>query len=79
MKKPYKLQSTAEPYLWILPSVILMAIFIIIPIGFVFRMAFSQVTKSGLIKGFAGFANFQKVLGSSKFTMVLKNTVIWTI
>lgn len=79
MKKPYKLQSTAEPYLWILPSVILMAIFIIIPIGFVFRMAFSQVTKSGLIKGFAGFANFQKVLGSPKFTMVLKNTVIWTI
>ena len=79
MKKPYKLQSTAEPYLWILPSVILMTIFIIIPIGFVFRMAFSQVTKSGLIKDFAGFANFQKVLGSSKFTMVLKNTVIWTI
>ena len=79
MKKPYKLQSTAEPYLWILPSVILMAIFIIIPIGFVFRMAFSQVTRSGLIKGFAGFANFQKVLGSLKFTMVLKNTVIWTI
>ena len=79
MKKPYKLQSTAEPYLWILPSVILMAIFIIIPIGFVFRMAFSQVTKSGLIKHFAGFANFQKVLGSPKFTMVLKNTVIWTI
>ena len=79
MKKPNKLQSTAEPYLWILPSVILMAIFIIIPIGFVFRMAFSQVTKSGLIKDFAGFANFQKVLGSPKFTMVLKNTVIWTI
>ena len=79
MKKPYKLQSTAEPYLWILPSVILMTIFIIIPIGFVFRMAFSQVTKSGLIKDFAGFANFQKVLGSPKFTMVLKNTVIWTI
>ena len=52
MKKPYKLQSTAEPYLWILPSVILMAIFIVIPIGFVFRMAFSQITKAGLIKGF---------------------------
>ena len=31
----------AEPYLWILPSIILMAIFIVVPIGFVFRMAFS--------------------------------------
>lgn len=81
MKKntPRRLGSTIEPYIWILPSVILMAIFIIVPIGFVFRMAFSQVTKAGLIKGFAGFANFSKVLGSSKFTMVLKNTVAWTV
>ena len=81
MKKntPRRLGSTIEPYIWILPSVILMAIFIIVPIGFVFRMAFSQVTKAGLIKGFADFANFSKVLGSSKFTMVLKNTVVWTV
>lgn len=81
MKKntPRRLGSTIEPYIWILPSVILMAIFIIVPIGFVFRMAFSQVTKAGLIKGFAGFENFSKVLGSSKFTMVLKNTVVWTV
>lgn len=81
MKKntPRRLGSTIEPYIWILPSVILMAIFIIVPIGFVFRMAFSQVTKAGLIKGFARFDNFSKVLGSSKFTMVLKNTVVWTV
>lgn len=81
MKKntPRRLGSTVEPYIWILPSVILMAIFIIVPIGFVFRMAFSRVTKAGLIKGFAGFDNFSKVLGSSKFTMVLKNTVVWTV
>lgn len=81
MKKntPRRLGSTIEPYIWILPSVILMAIFIIVPIGFVFRMAFSQVTKAGLIKGFAGFDNFSKVLGSSKFTTVLKNTVVWTV
>lgn len=81
MKKntPRRLGSTIEPYIWILPSVVLMAIFIIVPIGFVFRMAFSQVTKAGLIKGFAGFDNFSKVLGSSKFTMVLKNTVVWTV
>ena len=77
--KPYTLLHHAEPYLWILPSIILMTIFIIIPIGFVFRMAFSQVTKAGLVKGFIGFGNFSKVLKSAKFTLVLKNTVIWTI
>ena len=78
-KTPHRLGRAAEPYIWILPSVILMAIFIIVPIGFVFRMAFSQVTKAGRIKGFAGFDNFSKVLGSAKFSMVLKNTIIWTV
>ena len=77
--KPYTLLNKAEPYLWILPSIILMFIFIIIPIGFVFRMAFSQVTKAGLVKGFIGFKNFEKVLSGAKFALVLKNTVVWTI
>ena len=78
-RKAYTLLNKTEPYLWILPSIILMAVFIIFPIGFVFRMAFSQVTKSGIVKGFIGFENFSKVLKSSKFSLVLKNTVIWTI
>lgn len=77
--KPYTLLHRAEPYIWILPSVILMSIFILVPIGFVFRMAFSQVTKSGLVKDFNGIANFTKVLKSAKFGIVLKNTVVWTI
>ena len=79
MKKPYTLLNKAEPYLWILPSIILMSIFIIIPIGFVFRMSFSQVTKAGLVKGFIGFKNFEKVLSGAKFGMVLKNTIVWTV
>ncbi|MBQ2996970.1 MAG: sugar ABC transporter permease, partial [Oscillibacter sp.] len=69
----------AEPYLWILPSIILMAIFIVVPIGYVFYMSVSKISKAGLVKGFAGIENFEKVLGSAKFAMVLKNTVIWTI
>ena len=77
MKK--KTFRKVEPYIWILPSVILMSIFILVPIFFVFRMAFSDVTKAGLIKGFAGLANFTKVLKSATFGMVLKNTLIWTV
>ena len=68
MKK--KLRSI-EPYIWILPSVLLMAVFIVVPIGFVFRMSFSKISKAGLIKGFCGFDNFQKVLGSPAFSMVV--------
>ena len=75
-KKTY---NKLEPYIWIAPSIILMAIFIVIPIGSVFRMAMSEVNKAGIIKGFAGFDNFIKVLSSDKFAMVLKNTAIWTV
>ena len=73
------LMRTIEPYLWIAPSVILMCIFIIIPIGTVFRMAFSEVSKTGRIRGFAGFENFIDVMNNAEFGKVLSNTVVWTI
>ena len=78
-KTPRFLLRRTEPYLWILPSIVLMFIFIIIPIFSVFRMAFSHVTKTGLVKEFIWFDNFTKVLTSDKFLMVLKNTAIWTV
>jgi len=68
-----------EPYIWIAPSVILMAIFIVTPIIRVFQLSMSKVTRAGLVKGFNNFANFSKVLKSPTFALVLKNTVIWTI
>ena len=69
----------AEPYFWILPSVILMSIFIIVPIGQVFRMAFSKVTKTGKVKELIGFGNFMDVVGSKEFGIVLQNTIVWTV
>ena len=76
MKKKWR---TVEPYIGILPSIILMALFIILPIFYVFKMSVSEVSKAGLIKGFAGLANFTKVLKGAAFGLVLKNTVIWTV
>ena len=73
------LMRKAEPYLWIAPSIILMSIFIIIPIFTVFRMAFSEVSKTGKIRGFAGFGNFVDVMNNPEFGKVLSNTVVWTI
>ena len=68
-----------EPYICIMPSIILMAIFILVPILFVFRMSLSDVSKAGIIRDFAGFANFTKVIKSSAFKLVLKNTIVWTV
>ncbi len=79
MKKKKKFLSSVEPYLWLLPSMLLMAIFILVPIFEVFRISLSQVTRSGLIKGFTGLDNFEKVLKGSTFSMVLQNTLVWTV
>lgn len=56
-----------------------MAIFIIVPIAYVFRMAFSDVSKTGVIRGFSGFDNFISVVSNSAFKVVLRNTIVWTI
>ena len=74
-----RLVRKTEPYLWILPSIVLMAIFIIVPIFHVFKMAFSEVSKTGKIRGFAGFDNFETVINSSAISIVLKITIVWTI
>ena len=68
-----------EPYIWIAPSVILMAVFILIPILSVFQMSLSDVSKAGKIKGFNGLGNFIKVVKGSAFGLVLQNTLVWTI
>ena len=78
MKKK-KILRAASPYIWLFPSILLMVVFILFPIFEVFRTAFSEVSRAGIIKGFAGFDNFTKVLKSSSFGMVLKNTLVWTI
>ena len=74
-----KALRTIEPYIWIAPSLILMAVFILVPILSVFQMSMSDVSKAGKIKGFNGLDNFTKVLKTPAFSLVLKNTLVWTI
>ena len=48
-----------EPYVWLLPSILLMTIFVVFPIGIVFKLAFSEISKAGIVGGFIGFNNFK--------------------
>ena len=74
-----KIFRKVEPYIWIAPSVILMAVFILMPIVTVFRMALNKVTKTGALKGFNNFENFINVVKAPAFSLVLKNTLVWTV
>ena len=68
-----------EPYIWIAPSIILMAIFIVTPIFKVFQLSANKVTRAGKLKGFNNFENFTTVIKDPSFAVVLKNTILWTV
>ena len=53
-----------EPYIWLLPSILLMTIFVVFPIGIVFKLAFSEISKAGIVGG---------------FVTVMLNTVVWVV
>ena len=73
------LQKRIRPYIWLLPSIILMAVFVIFPILIVFRLAFSEVSKAGIVGGFVGFKNFRDAIGLPAFKTVMLNTFWWVI
>ena len=68
-----------EPYIWLLPSIALMAIFVLFPIGIVFKLAFSEISKSGVVGGFVGLANFKEAVTASVFPTIVANTVVWVV
>ena len=68
-----------EPYVWLLPSILIMTIFVVFPIGIVFKLAFSEISKAGIVGGFVGFAIFKEAISDPVFGTVMLNTVIWVI
>lgn len=68
-----------EPYLWLLPSILIMTIFVVFPIGIVFKLAFSEISKAGIVGGFVGLANFRDAVSDPVFGTVMMNTVVWVI
>lgn len=79
--KPQTLQTMrkVEPYIWLLPSIILMVVMILVPIFTVFRISFTEVGRSGKLGDFNGVDNYLAVFEDPIFWMTLRNTVIWTI
>ena len=72
-------RSKWTPYLWLLPSIILIGIFVVFPIIIVFKLSFSEISKSGVVGGFVGFQNYIDAVNLPAFKTVMLNTFIWVI
>ena len=66
-----------EPYVWLLPSIVLIAIFVVFPILIVFKLSFSEISQAGVIGGFIGFQNFVDAVHLPAFRTVMLNTLWW--
>lgn len=76
------LKKKLEPwaaYLWMAPTIILVLVFVMMPVVNTFIMAFSEVSRSGLIKEWNNFENFKFVFEQEVFPRVMLNTVVWVI
>ncbi len=67
------------PYVWLLPSILLIGIFVVFPILIVFRLSFSEISKAGVVGGFVGFQNYIDAVNLPAFKTVMKNTFWWVL
>lgn len=79
MNSSIPLRHKWEPYLWVLPSLLLMSIFVVFPIGIVFKLSLSEISKSGIVGAFNHFENFRAVFRDPTFPTVMLNTLIWVV
>ena len=68
-----------EPYLWLLPSSLLMLNFDVVPVAIVFKLSFSEISRAGVVGGFIGLNNFREAVSSDAFATVMANTGIWVV
>lgn len=68
-----------EPYVWLLPSIILIAVFVIFPILIVFKLSFSEISRAGVVGGFIGFQNYVDAVRLPAFKTVMLNTLWWVL
>ncbi len=67
------------PYVWLLPSILLIGVFVVFPILIVFRLSFSDISKAGVVGGFVGFRNYIDAVNLPAFKTVMKNTFWWVL
>ena len=79
MNNKNTLLRKSEPYLWLLPSLVLMGIFVVFPILIVFKLAFSEISKAGIAGGFVGLKNFKDAIALPAFKTVMLNTLWWVL
>ena len=67
------------PYVWLLPSIALISVFVVFPIAIVFKLSFSEISKAGVVGEFIGLRNYTEAGNLPAFKTGMANTFWWVI
>lgn len=79
IKHPKPLKKRIEPFLYLLPAIVFFIMFTYYPFFKTVISSFFKVNSMGEIRAFAGFANYVKVLGDSRFLDAIQNTFVYVL
>ncbi len=71
------IKKKSEPYLYLLPTIVIMLLLLIIPICMVIRYSFFDNVIINKHPTFVGLANYVKVLSNERFWVAVRNTAIF--
>ncbi|WP_336216837.1 carbohydrate ABC transporter permease [Nonomuraea sp. LPB2021202275-12-8] len=68
-----------EPLAWVGPAVLLIALVVLWPVVEMIRSSFLQISRVGIVRGYNGLANYDKLFNEKDFADIMVRSVIWVV
>ncbi|MFI6390117.1 ABC transporter permease subunit [Nonomuraea sp. NPDC050547] len=79
MSRIADLWQRTVPWRWLTPSTALIACVVGFPAVYMVWMSFLDISRIGLVRGFAGLDNYARLLKEDAFGQVAGNTLLWLV
>jgi multiple sugar transport system permease protein len=79
MQRAAALWQRTVPWRWLAPSTVLIACVVLFPALYMVWMSFQDISRIGLLRGFAGFDNYVKLFQEDALGQVVGNTLLWLV
>jgi len=79
LRRRARRQTTLQALPWLAPSLILIGGVVVFPVGYMIYTSFRDLTRFGTDRGWAGWANYERVLELDHLSRVLVNTAVWVV
>jgi sn-glycerol 3-phosphate transport system permease protein len=77
-KKKKRVFSAVEPFLYLIPGLFFVVLFVYYPFIKTIVNSFFFINKEGVARGFAGLTNYMELFQDNVFYLAVKNTLVYT-